>query len=66
MLSKSIIIGTDKICSILPVKWSRGPFYKKSCFSPVKNVKKCRGRDLNSFLLVKKLLFIPVDDKINV
>jgi len=38
---------------ILPVKWCKGHFFKKSCFSPVKNVKKCRGRDLNSVLPVK-------------
>ena len=54
MLSKSISIGTDKICSILPVKWSKGHFYKKYHFSPVKNIKKCRGRDLNSLLPVKR------------
>lgn len=31
----------------LPVKMSWGHFFKKSYFSPVKMVKKCRGRDLN-------------------
>jgi len=33
---------------LLPVKGSKGQFFRKYHFSPVKNVKKCRGRDLNS------------------
>jgi hypothetical protein len=44
--------------SFLPVNGSRGLFYKKSCFSPVKNVRKCRGRDLNSFLMAKNTGFL--------
>ena len=43
----------NKILTILPVKWSKGHFFKKSHFSPVKMVKKCRGRDLNISLMAK-------------
>ena len=34
--------------NFLPLKRGRGHFYEKYSFSPVKNVKKCRGRDLTS------------------
>jgi hypothetical protein len=37
----------------LPLKRSKGHFYEKYHFSPVKNVKKCRGRELNSILPVR-------------
>jgi hypothetical protein len=53
-----IIIVKQDLNLFLLVKWSKGHFFKKSCFSPVKNVKKCRGgggRDLNLVLPVKKI-----------
>jgi len=52
--SSSHLSDKRDLNSLLPVKWSKGHFFEKCHFSPVKNVKKCRGRDLNTSLLVKK------------
>ncbi len=51
----------------LPLNRNWGLFYKKSCFSPVKNIKKCRERDSNALLLAKNnglLLLAPKCKKI--
>ena len=35
----SYIPSQRDLNTLLPVKWSKGHFFKKFCFSPVKNVK---------------------------
>ena len=55
LIKQSHLVDKKESTSDLPVNRSWGLFFRKYHFSPVKNIKKCRGRDLNSISPVKNL-----------